>query len=94
MIAKGPVEEAFPPLISIGKEWYRYSDGCWRKFTIEEYHPQIMELMPGKYKTARHVSSIVESSADEEPNAIRQCQRRVQHCPRWCDFPERCRTGY
>jgi putative DNA primase/helicase len=59
MIAAG-LEEAFPPLISIGKEWYRYSDGCWRKFTIEEYHPQIMELMPGKYKTARHVSSIVD----------------------------------
>ena len=59
MIAAG-LEEAFPPLISIGKEWYRYSDGCWRKFTIEEYHPQIMELMPGEYKTARHVSSIVD----------------------------------
>ena len=53
------VEEELPQLICIGKQWYRYIDGCWREFTIDEYHPRIMELMPGKFKTAKLVANIV-----------------------------------
>ena len=72
MIAEG-LEEAFPPFISIGKEWYRYSDGCWRKFTIEEYHPQIMESMRISFRNKCHLSALLEtllhSICDDTTNA-------------------------
>ena len=53
------VQESLPPLISIGNEWFKYSDGFWQNCTIEEYKPSIMEVIPGTFKTARHVGEIV-----------------------------------
>ena len=53
------VQESLPPLISIGNEWFKYCDGFWQKCTIEEYQPCIMEVIPGTFKTARHVGEIV-----------------------------------